>query len=60
MDIYLNMDQEVPYRIHWMGIGSGLVIVTLLSAMIIAILVRNLQWNINRYNKLATDESSRT
>ena len=38
---------------------STLVIVFVLSAMIVAILVRNLHRDINRYNKVQMDEESR-
>lgn len=55
-DVYLSMDNAVPARVHWLSIANSLVIVCVLSAMIAAILVRNLRRDINRYNKLATDE----
>lgn len=55
-DIYLNMDQAIPARVHWLSIANSLVIVLVLSAMIAAILVRNLRRDFSRYNKLATDE----
>lgn len=55
-DIYLNMDNAIPARVHWLSIANSLVIVLVLSAMIAAILVRNLRRDFSRYNKLATDE----
>ena len=55
-DIYLSMDDAVPAKIHWMSIANSLVTVLVLSSMIAAILVRNLRRDLNRYNKLATDE----
>mmetsp|Transcript_14632 Transcript_14632/g.19102 ORF Transcript_14632/g.19102 Transcript_14632/m.19102 type:complete len:667 (-) Transcript_14632:162-2162(-) len=55
-DIYLSMDDAIPAKIHWMSIANSLVIVLVLSAMIGAILVRNLRRDITRYNKLSTDE----
>merc|ERR1712232_1502936 len=55
-DIYLNMDQAIPARVHWLSIANSLVIVLVLSAMIAAILVRNLRRDFSRYNRLATDE----
>jgi len=58
-DIYLNMDNAVPAKVHWLSIGNSLVIVFVLSAMIAAILVRNLRRDINRYNRVATDEEAR-
>jgi transmembrane 9 superfamily member 2/4 len=55
-DIYLSMDNAVPAKVHWLSIANSLVIVFVLSAMIAAILVRNLRRDITRYNQLATDE----
>lgn len=55
-DVYLSMDNAVPAKVHWLSIANSLVIVVVLSAMIAAILVRNLRRDFNRYNRLATDE----
>ena len=55
-DVYLNMNGAVPAKVHWVSIVNSLVIVAVLSAMIVAILVRNLRRDFARYNKLATDE----
>lgn len=55
-DIYLNMNGAVPAKVHWMSILNSIVIVVVLSAMIAAILVRNLRRDFARYNKLASDE----
>jgi transmembrane 9 superfamily protein 2/4 len=41
-DVYLTMDHAVPARVHWLSIANSLIIVFVLSAMIAAILVRNL------------------
>jgi transmembrane 9 superfamily protein 2/4 len=48
----------VPAKVHWLSIANSLVIVFVLSAMIAAILVRNLRRDFDRYNeKVAlTDE----
>jgi transmembrane 9 superfamily member 2/4 len=58
-DIYLYMDNAIPAKVHWLSIANSLVIVFVLSAMILAILVRNLQRDMNRYNKVALDEEAR-
>lgn len=58
-DIYLSMDDAIPAKVHWLSIANSLVIVFVLSAMIVAILVRNLQRDLNRYNKVALDEEAR-
>lgn len=55
-DIYLSMDNAIPAKVHWLSIANSLVIVFVLSAMIAAILVRNLRRDFSRYNRLATDE----
>ena len=55
-DIYLSMDNAIPAKVHWLSILNSLVIVAVLSAMIIAILLRNLRQDLARYNRLATDE----
>jgi len=55
-DIYLSMDDAIPAKVHWLSIANSLVIVLVLSAMIAAILVRNLRRDYARYNRLATDE----
>jgi transmembrane 9 superfamily protein 2/4 len=58
-DVYLTMDNAVPAKVHWLSIANSLVIVFVLSAMIVAILVRNLARDINRYNKVPMDEEAR-
>eukprot|EP00567_Pseudictyota_dubia_P014146 CAMPEP_0197438066 /NCGR_PEP_ID=MMETSP1175-20131217/5124_1 /TAXON_ID=1003142 /ORGANISM="Triceratium dubium, Strain CCMP147" /LENGTH=674 /DNA_ID=CAMNT_0042967723 /DNA_START=131 /DNA_END=2155 /DNA_ORIENTATION=+ len=55
-DVYLSMDDAIPAKVHWLSIANSLVIVFVLTAMIAAILVRNLRRDYARYNKLATDE----
>jgi transmembrane 9 superfamily protein 2/4 len=50
------MDNAIPAKVHWLSILNSLVIVVVLSAMIGAILVRNLRRDFGRYNRLATDE----
>jgi transmembrane 9 superfamily member 2/4 len=57
-DIYLSMDNAIPAKVHWLSIANSLVIVCVLSAMIIAILLRNLRQDLARYNRLATDEEN--
>ncbi|KAL3902721.1 MAG: hypothetical protein SGARI_005701, partial [Bacillariaceae sp.] len=55
-DVYLSMDNAIPAKVHWLSIANSLVIVCVLSAMVIAILLRNLRQDLARYNRLATDE----
>lgn len=55
-DIYLNMDDAVSPDVYWVSIANSLVVVIVLTAMVAAILVRNLRRDISRYNRLATEE----
>jgi len=55
-DIYLSMDNAIPAKVHWLSIANSLVIVSVLSAMVVAILLRNLRQDLARYNRVATDE----
>lgn len=55
-DIYLSMDDSIPARVHWLSIANSLLIVLVLSAMIAAILIRNLKRDFKRYSRVATDE----
>eukprot|EP00934_Nitzschia_sp_Nitz4_P007561 Nitzschia sp. Nitz4//scaffold278_size24532//8986//11238//NITZ4_008375-RA/size24532-augustus-gene-0.14-mRNA-1//-1//CDS//3329545375//7551//frame0 len=55
-DIYLNMENSIPNKTHWLAIANSLVIVVVLSAMIVTILLRNLRQDLARYNRVATDE----
>jgi len=55
-DVYLSMNDGIPSKVHWLSIANSLVIVVVLSAMIIAILLRSLNRDITRYSKVATDE----
>lgn len=58
-DIYLTMDHAISAKIHWIPIANSLVIVFVLSAMVMAVLVRNLHRDMNRYNKVSLDEGAR-
>jgi transmembrane 9 superfamily member 2/4 len=55
-DIYLSIDDAVPDKVHLLSIANSLVIVCVLSAMTVAILLRNLRQDLARYNQLVTDE----
>ena len=55
-DIYLNMDDGIPSKVHWLSISNSLVIVFVLTSMIAAILVRNLRKDYDRYAAVPTDE----
>jgi transmembrane 9 superfamily protein 2/4 len=55
-DIYLNMDNGIPSKVHWLSISNSLVIVFVLTSMIAAILVRNLRRDYDRYARVPTDE----
>mmetsp|Transcript_8233 Transcript_8233/g.10775 ORF Transcript_8233/g.10775 Transcript_8233/m.10775 type:complete len:673 (-) Transcript_8233:162-2180(-) len=56
-DIYLQMDNVMSTKIRLVSIGRKMIIVLVLSAMVAAILTRNLNRDISRYNRVAqTDE----
>ncbi len=56
-DIYLTMGENAtPAKVHWLSISNSLVIVFVLTAMIAAVLVRNLRRDYDRYSKVPTDE----
>jgi transmembrane 9 superfamily protein 2/4 len=55
-DIYLNMNNSISARLHWVSICDSLVIICVLSAMIITILLKNLRQDLARYNRIPTDE----
>jgi len=55
-DIYLSMDNAISPKVHWVNIMNALIIVVVLAAMIAVVLVRTLNRDFSRYNKLATDE----
>jgi len=55
-DVYLKVHNEYPEKIHWLSISNSMVIVIILSAMIAAILVRNLRRDVARYSSLPIDE----
>ena len=55
-DIYLSMDNAIPSKVHWISIANSLVIVSVLSGMVFAILMRNLKQDLAHYNRVATDE----
>ena len=53
-DNYLKM--EYGSKIHWLSILNSLTIVLILSAVLAAVLVKNLRRDYQRYNRLPTDE----
>jgi len=55
-DIYLNMNNFYPTKIHWLSICNSVIIILVLSAMIVAILFKNLRRDLRRYNSIPTDE----
>jgi transmembrane 9 superfamily protein 2/4 len=55
-DVYLSMNHAVPDKVHWFSIVNSLLIVLFLAFMVAMILVRTLTKEINRYNRVMTDE----
>lgn len=55
-DIYLSMNNMYSDEVHWFSIMNALLIVVFLTAMIAMILRRALHADINRYNRVPTEE----
>eukprot|EP00607_Mallomonas_marina_P000199 CAMPEP_0182427426 /NCGR_PEP_ID=MMETSP1167-20130531/17163_1 /TAXON_ID=2988 /ORGANISM="Mallomonas Sp, Strain CCMP3275" /LENGTH=397 /DNA_ID=CAMNT_0024609649 /DNA_START=348 /DNA_END=1538 /DNA_ORIENTATION=- len=55
-DVYLSMNHAVPDKVHWFSIVNSLMIVLFLAFMVGMILVRTLNKDISKYNKVMTDE----
>lgn len=55
-DIYLNMGNRFSKDVHWFSIVNSLIIVIFLSGIVATILVRALNRDLSRYNRVATDE----
>lgn len=55
-DVYLSMNNAVPDKVHWFSIVNSLLIVFFLSFMVAVILLRTLSYDINKYNRIRTDE----
>jgi len=58
-DVYLNMANVVPAKVHWFNIINSFFVVAILSFMLAAILVRNLKRDFQRYNKLPTSDEEK-
>jgi len=55
-DVYLSMNHAVPDKVHWFSIINSILIVLFLAFMVAMILVRALNRDITKYNKIPTDE----
>ena len=55
-DVYLSMNHAVPDKVHWFSIVNSVLIVLFLAFMVAMILLRTLNHDINKYNKVMTDE----
>lgn len=55
-DIYLSMNNAVSDKVHWFSIINSVLIVLFLAFMVAMILVRTLHRDINKYNRVMTDE----
>jgi transmembrane 9 superfamily protein 2/4 len=55
-DVYLSMNHAIPDKVHWFSIVNSVLIVLFLAFMVAMILVRTLHRDINRYNRVLTDE----
>lgn len=57
-DVYLTQNHAVPDKVHWFSIVNSVLIVLFLAFMVAMILVRTLNRDISKYNRLPTDEES--
>jgi transmembrane 9 superfamily protein 2/4 len=55
-DLYLSAGTAETAEVHWFSIINSLLIVLFLSGMVAMILVRTLHRDLNRYNRVLTDE----
>ena len=55
-DVYLSMNHAVPDKVHWFSIVNSVLIVLFLAFMVAMILLRTLNRDITKYNKVMTDE----
>jgi len=55
-DVYLSMNHAVPDKVHWFSIVNSILIVLFLAFMVAMILVRSLNRDISKYNRVMTDE----
>ena len=55
-DVYLSMNDAVPEKVHWFSIVNSILIVVFLAFMVAMILVRTLNRDITKYNRVMTDE----
>lgn len=55
-DVYLSMDHAIPDKVHWFSIINSILIVLFLAFMVAMILLRSLNRDITKYNRIPTDE----
>lgn len=55
-DVYLTQNNAVADRVHWFSIINSVLIVLFLAFMVAMILVRTLNRDISKYNRVMTDE----
>ena len=53
---YLTMDYAIPNRVHYLSIINSLVMLTILSAIVVTRMIRNLRYDVNTYRRLVTVE----
>jgi len=58
-DIYLDMANLVPAKVHWFNILNSFFVVAILSFMLAAILVRSLKRDLLRYNRVPTSDEEK-
>ena len=51
-DVYLSMNHAIPDKVHWFSIINSLMIVLFLAFLVAMILVRTLNKDISKYNRV--------
>ena len=52
-DVYLSMNHAIPDKVHWFSIVNSVLIVLFLAFMVAMILIRTLNRDISKYNKVS-------
>lgn len=52
-DVYLSMDHAIPDKVHWFSIVNSILIVLFLAFMVAMILLRSLNRDITKYNRVS-------
>jgi transmembrane 9 superfamily protein 2/4 len=57
-DVYLTQNHAIPDKVHWFSIVNSVLIVLFLAFMVAMILLRTLNKDISKYNRVASEEDA--